>query len=49
MADEITEISVGQFETVSQLVASSLSLQLAFAGLLVGIIIIALVYRKFSW
>ncbi len=49
MADEITEISVGQFETVSQLVASSLSLQLAFAGLLVGIIIIAFVYRNFSW
>ena len=38
MADEITEISVGQFETVSQLVTSSLSLQLAFAGLLVGIL-----------
>ena len=49
MEDEITEISVGQFETVSQLVTSSLSLQLAFAGLLVGIIVIALVYRKFSW
>ena len=49
MADEITEISVGQFDTVSQLIMSSLSLQLAFAGLIVGIIIIALVYRKFSW
>ena len=49
MADEVTEISVGQFDTVSQLIMSSLSLQLAFAGLIVGIIIIALVYRKFSW
>ena len=49
MADEISEISVGQFETVFQLIASSLSLQLAFAALVVGIIIIALVYRKFSW
>ena len=49
MADEISEISVGQFETVFQLIASSLSLQLSFAALVVGIIIIALVYRKFSW
>ena len=48
MADDVTEISVGQFDTVSQLIMSSLSLQLAFAGLIVGIIIIALVYRKFS-
>ena len=49
MAEELNEISVGQFETVSQLISSSLSLQLAFVGLIIGIIIIALVYRKFSW
>ncbi len=49
MADEITEISVGQFDTVSQLIASSVSLQLAVIGLVIGIIGISLVYRKFSF
>ena len=48
MEEELTEISVGQFDTVSQLIASSLSLQLAVAGLIIGIIIIAIVYTKFS-
>ena len=48
MEGELTEISVGQFDTVSQLIASSLSLQLAVAGLIIGIIIIAIVYTKFS-
>ena len=43
MADEITEISVGQFDTVSQLIASSVSLQLAVIGLVIGIIGISLV------
>ena len=37
MAEEITEISVGQFDTVSQLIASSVSLQLAVIGLIIGI------------
>jgi len=46
--DEISEISVGQFDTVSQLIASSLSLQLAVIGLIVGIFVISIVYRKFS-
>ena len=49
MAEEISEISVGQFDTVSQLIASSVSLQLAVIGLIIGIIIISLVYRKFSF
>ncbi|MDC4231983.1 MAG: mechanosensitive ion channel [Nitrosopumilus sp.] len=49
MAEEINEISVGQFDTVSQLIASSLSLQLAVVGLIIGIIIISVVYRKFSF
>ena len=49
MAEEISEISVGQFDTVSQLIASSVSLQLAVVGLIIGIIIISLVYRKFSF
>ena len=48
MAEEISEISVGQFDTVSQLIASSVSLQLAVIGLIIGIIIISVVYRKFS-
>ena len=47
MAEEISEISVGQFDTVSQLIASSVSLQLAVIGLIIGIIIISVVYRKF--
>jgi len=46
--DEISEISVGQFDTVSQLIASSLSLQLAVIGLIIGIFVISIVYRKFS-
>ena len=49
MAEEISEISVGQFDTVSQLIASSVSLQLAVIGLIIGIIIIGVVYRKFSF
>ena len=36
MAEEISEISVGQFDTVSQLIASSVSLQLAVIGLIIG-------------
>ena len=46
--DAIAEIPVGQFDTVSQLIASSLSLQLAVIGLIVGIFVISIVYRKFS-
>lgn len=49
MVEEISEISVGQFDTVSQLIASSVSLQLAVIGLVIGIIGISLVYRKFSF
>ena len=45
---DISQISVGEFETVSQLLASSESLQLAFIIMIVGIIAIAAAYRKFS-
>ena len=39
MAEEdLTQISVGEFETVTQLLASSESLQLAFFIMIVGII-----------
>ncbi len=48
MADELPQISVGEFETVSQLVSSSDSLQMALLALGIGIIIIVLTYRKFS-
>ena len=38
MADELPQISVGEFETVSQLVSSSDSLQMALLALGIGII-----------
>ena len=39
---------VGQFHSVSQLIASSTSIQIAFAVLIIGIIVICTVYHKFS-
>ncbi len=39
---------VGQFQTVSQLIASSLQMQIALAVLIVGIIAIITVYKKFE-
>jgi small-conductance mechanosensitive channel len=45
---EVTEVSIGEFETVSQLLASSESLQVAFFIMIIGVIGIALGYRKFS-
>ena len=45
---EITEISVGEFETIPQLLASSESLQIAFVLLIIGLVVIGIVYRKFS-
>ena len=49
MAEEdLTQISAGEFETVSQLIASSESLQIAFSIMILGIIGIAVGYRKFS-
>lgn len=39
---------VGQFQSISQLIASSTSIQIAFTVLIVGIIAITTVYRKFS-
>jgi small-conductance mechanosensitive channel len=50
MAEEdLTQISVGQFETVGHLLTSSESLQIAFFVMITGIIGIALGYRKFSF
>lgn len=48
MVEELPEISVGEFGTVSSLLASNESLQIAFAVLVIGLIIIVTVYRKFS-
>nr|AIF14913.1 mechanosensitive ion channel (MscS) [uncultured marine thaumarchaeote KM3_68_E02] len=48
MVEDLSEFSAGQFETVSQLLASSVSLQMALAVLVIGLIIIVTVYRKFS-
>ncbi|MCZ6583174.1 MAG: mechanosensitive ion channel, partial [Thaumarchaeota archaeon] len=48
MAEELPEVSVGEFETVLSLLASNESLQIAFAILVIGLIIIITVYRKFS-
>jgi small-conductance mechanosensitive channel len=45
---EVTEISVGEFETIPQLLASSESLQLAFVLLIIGLVVIGIVYHKFS-
>lgn len=44
----ISNISVGQFGSLSQLLESNESLQIAFAIMIAGIIVIAIVYRKFS-
>jgi len=46
--EELSNIAIGQFETVSQLIASSVSLQIAFAVMIIGLIIIFTVYYKFS-
>ncbi len=46
--EEISQISAGEFETVSQLLASSESLQITFFIMIVGMIGIAVGYKKFS-
>ena len=48
MAEEPGNTPIGEFETVSQLIASSESLQIAFAILIVGLIMIGVIYYKFS-
>ncbi len=47
--EELAQISAGEFETVSQLLASSESLQLAFFIMIIGIIGIVFGYRRFSY
>ncbi len=48
MAKETPEMAVGQFQSATDLLASSLSLQIAFAVLIIGIVVIVTVYKKFS-
>jgi len=49
MAEEsLSQIPVGEFETVTQLLASNESLQLAFSIMIIGIIGISLGYRQLS-
>ena len=45
--EELSQISVGEFETVSQLLASSESLQIAFFVMIVGILELLLDIRNF--
>ena len=45
---EVSGISVGQFGTVTELLASNESLQIGFAIMIVGMIVIAVIYHKFS-
>ena len=45
---EVSGISVGQFGTVSELLASSESLQIGFAIMIIGMVAIAVIYRHFS-
>ncbi len=48
MVEELSQITVGEFEAVSHLLAISESLQIAFIILAVGVIAITIVYKKFS-
>jgi len=49
MAEEtISQISGGEFATIPDLIASSESLQLAFVFLVTGLIVIGIIYSKFS-
>ena len=49
MAEEnVSQMSGGEFETIPQLLASSESLQLAFVFLVIGLVVIGIIYQKFS-
>ena len=45
---EGSSISVGEFGTVSELLASNESLQIGFALMIIGMIVIAVIYHRFS-
>ena len=48
MVEEISEFSAGEFQTVTELLASSLDLQYLMGLLVFGLIGIAIVYRSFG-
>ena len=49
MAEEsITSLSTGEFQTLSEIVSSSLSIQISLIVLVLGIISIVLIHRKFA-
>jgi len=49
MAEEnVSQLSGGEFETIPQLLASSESLQVAFVFLVIGLVVIGIIYHKFS-
>ena len=45
---EVSSISVGEFGTVTELLASNESLQIGFAIMIIGMIVIAVIYHRFS-
>ena len=47
MVEEISEFSAGEFQTVSELLASDVDLQLLMVILGVGLVILATGYRMF--
>ena len=49
MADEITQVPIGEFEAVSHLLTTSESLQISFIIMILGIAGIVIGYRKFSF
>ena len=45
---EVSSMSVGEIGTVTELLASNESLQIGFAIMIIGMIVIAVIYQKFS-
>jgi len=45
---EVSSMSVGEFGTVTELLASNESLQIGFAIMIIGMIVIAVIYDRFS-
>lgn len=48
MAEDLSQITAGEFSSVPHLLASSEALQIAFIILAIGIISIIIIYKKFS-
>ena len=48
MVEELSEFSAGEFETVSELLASSVDLQWLMGALVCGLVVIAIIYHGFG-